>query len=39
MHCWEVPGYSPNVININKVIDKISNFHDIAPNFTFSQKS
>ena len=27
-------------LNLNwAVIDKISNFHDIAPNFTYSQKS
>ena len=26
--------------NLNEeVIDKISNFHEIAPNFTYSQKS
>ena len=26
-------------LNINEaVIDKISNFHEIAPNFTYSQK-
>ena len=31
-------GFSPSNFYY-AVIDKISNFHEIAPNFTYSQKS